>query len=120
MPVVYLAASPAGALLEILAHLELKGADGPLTYTLLRISVPDRLRIPDLPVPEGEAWKNDEGISRKIGDLWLKSKRSALARVPSVILPHTFNYLLNPMHPDAARISIAEAYRGPLDLRLLR
>jgi RES domain-containing protein len=119
-PIVYLAESPAGALLEVLAHLELKGADVPLTYTLLRISVPDRLKIPDLAVPEGEAWKGDEGISRKIGDSWLASKRSALARVPSAILPHTFNYLLNPMHPDAARVTIAEVFRAPLDLRLLR
>jgi RES domain-containing protein len=117
---VYLAASPAGALLEILAHLELRGADTPLTYTLLRISVPDRLKIPDLAVPEGEAWKDDEAISRKVGDVWLASKKSVLARVPSAIVPYTFNYLLNPMHPDAGRISIAEVYSAPLDLRLLR
>jgi RES domain-containing protein len=116
---VYLAASPAGALLEILAHLELKGADTPLTYTLLRISVPDRLKILDLAVPEGEAWKDDEVSSRRIGDSWLASRKSALARVPSAILPHTFNYLLNPMHPDAARVSIAEVFKAPLDLRLL-
>jgi len=115
-PIVYLAESPPGALLEILVHLELPEISAPITYTLLRIAVPDRLKIPTLTVPNGEAWKSDEAVTRKIGDTWLQSGRSTLARVPSAILPNTFNYLLNPLHSDAARIKIAEA----LDSRLIR
>jgi len=119
-PIVYLAASPPGALIEILVHLQLKESNLPPTFTLLRISVPDRLRVPALTVPTGEAWKTDETITRALGDAWLKSRRSALARVPSAILPDTFNYLLNPLHPDAARITIAEVKSATLDPRLLR
>ena len=119
-PIVYLAASAAGALLEILAHLELKEASAPRTYTLLRITAPDRLSIPTLTVPESETWKDDEILTRKLGDTWLKSRRSALARVPSSILPDTHNYLLNPLHPDAIRITIAEVHNAVLDPRLIR
>jgi RES domain-containing protein len=116
----YLAGCPPGALIEILVHLELNQLELPPSYLLLHISAPDRLNIPDLAVPGGEAWKGDEAVTRKIGDTWLKSRRSALARVPSAILPETFNYLLNPLHPDAARITIAKTRSALLDSRLLR
>ena len=62
----------------------------------------------------------DEVVTRKVGDAWLKSRRSALARVPSAILPDTLNYLLNPLHPDAARVTIAKVHNALLDERLLR
>jgi len=119
-PIVYLAASPPGALIEILVHLEIKEATAPPSYTLLRISVPDKLEIPSLNTPKGETWKDDVILTRKLGDAWLKSQRSALARVPSTIVPNTFNYLLNPLHKDAHRIRIAESLRATFDLRLIR
>jgi RES domain-containing protein len=119
-PVVYLAESPPGALIEILVHLELHENELPPGYTLVRIAVPDDLRPISLRVPAGEAWKADLALTRKIGNAWLKSRRSALARVPSAILPNTFNVLLNPLHPDAARVTIADTQKAILDPRLLR
>jgi RES domain-containing protein len=120
LPVVYLAASPPGALIEVLVHLELEDDELPPAFKLLRVSVPGKLDTPLLRVPEGDAWKTDLILTRSLGDTWLKSKRSVLARVPSAILPDTFNYLLNPLHPDAARISISETQSAVLDQRLLR
>jgi RES domain-containing protein len=119
-PIVYLAASPAGALLEILVHLELGESETPPSYTLLRVSAPASVRIIPLRVPAGEAWKTDPKLTRTIGNTWLKNRRSALARVPSVLLPATFNYLLNPLHTDAAKIRIAATTTGLLDARLAR
>jgi RES domain-containing protein len=119
-PVVYLAASPPGALIEVLVHLEIEDATVPLTYALLRIEVPSRLRIPALSPPDGESWKQDETITRRLGDAWLTSGRSALARVPSAIIPETYNYLLNPLHKDAPRIRIVESLRAVHDPRLLK
>ncbi len=120
LPVVYLAASPAGALVEILVQLELAEDELPPNYKQLRVAVPDALHISQLRVPAGEAWKADAAATRKVGDAWLRSQRSALARVPSALLPHTFNYLLNPLHPDAGRVKIAETLDLKLDSRLLR
>ncbi len=42
------------------------------------------------------------------------------ARVPSAIVPRTWNYLLNPLHPDAKRLEIAEVIRERFDNRLFR
>src|SRR5260370_39295645 len=47
-------------------------------------------------------------------------KTTALARIPSVILSNTSNYLLNPVHLDAERIQILNVTQAELDPRLLK
>lgn len=37
---------------------------------------------------------------RSLGTEWIKSNESAVARVPAVVTPGEFNYLLNPSHRD--------------------
>ncbi len=118
--IVYLAESPAGAMIEVLVHLELEEDKLPRSYTLLKVEVPEGIAIEKIDVPAGEAWKSDLDLSRRLGDEWLHGKRTALARVPSVILPHTWNYLLNPLHRDADNIVIAEASKAAFDPRLLK
>ena len=117
--VVYLAESAAGALIEVLVHLELDETDLPPAYTLLRVAVPPEVAAVNLPVPTDDAWKAEVMVTRALGDDWLKTGRSALARVPSAILPDTFNLLLNPQHPQASLIGIVEATSARLDPRLL-
>lgn len=116
--IVYLAESPAGALVEALVHLELEKDELPRAYTLLRVQAPSDLPIEELRIPSGEGWKTNHALSRSLGDEWLARKVAALARVPSAILPNTYNYLLNPIHPDAERIKVAEVTRAEFDLRL--
>jgi RES domain-containing protein len=118
--IVYLAESPMAALVETLVHLEIDSEDTPDFYTLLRISVPDDLAIQPLDPPAGTEWKQDLKLTRRMGDAWLVSRESPLARVPSAIAPHTWNYLLNPEHPDAKKIEVAEVVRERFDNRLFR
>lgn len=91
----------------------------PPTYQLLRIAVPDGVVAetigPELP-PD---WRTQTMVSREIGDRWLDRSASALLQVPSAISAHGANFLLNPAHPDAARVSVAEAIQAPFDPRLL-
>jgi RES domain-containing protein len=118
--VVYLADSASTALMEVLVHLEVRRRQIPLEFLLLRIPVPEGVVIEEVALPARSNWKNDVAISQRLGDAWLQGQTAALARVPSVILPHAWNYLLNPAHPDAARIRIAEKSRFRVDERLLR
>jgi RES domain-containing protein len=53
------------------------------------------------------------------GDNWLRGAESALLRVPSAIVPKAANYLLNPAHPDEARVSLAATLRAAFDPRLI-
>ena len=118
-PIVYLAETPAGALLEVLVHLELSESTLPRYYQLLRVSVAPGVLVEDLRVPIGESWKRRVSFTRTLGNAWLHGGRTPLARVPSAILPHTSNYLLNPAHAGAAGLQIIERRRARFDSRLL-
>jgi len=92
-PVVYLAEHPALAALEVRVHLDLPFELLPVDFVLMRVLVPDD------PDTLFEAVAN----SVATGDAWLAEARSAVLRVPSVLVPHAWNVLFNPNHPDAAR-----------------
>ena len=115
-PVVYLAQSPAGALIEACVH---TGAnDIPPSFTLLKIA------CPDLPFDRIEMEKLEPGwqyrveITRGLGSAWLKRGEAALLRVPSALVPETANFLLNPQHADARTFQIADSFVFPFDARL--
>jgi RES domain-containing protein len=118
--VVYFAESPTAALVETLVHLEVDSEDIPDSYTLLKISVSDDLAIKSLDPSVGTDWKQNLELTRRIGDAWLASQETPLARVPSAIAPQTWNYLLNPEHPDAKQVVVAEVIRERFDNRLFR
>jgi RES domain-containing protein len=118
--VVYFAESPTAALVETLVHLEVESEDIPDFYTLLKISVPDGLAVLPLDPSAGTEWKQDLKLTRRMGDAWLASRETALARVPSAIAPQTWNYLLNPEHPDAKQVVVAEVIRERFDNRVFR
>ncbi|HXZ81373.1 MAG TPA: RES family NAD+ phosphorylase [Terriglobales bacterium] len=119
--IVYLAESPAGALVEVLVHLELEVASLPSHYRLLKAEAPRDLRV-ESALLEGlpSDWTRHLMASRNVGDEWLASGTSALLRVPSAILPETFNVLLNPEHPSAKQVRIVWHREYPFDPRLVR
>jgi RES domain-containing protein len=116
-PVLYLAESPAGALVEVLVHLELGERDWPSSYNLMQIDAPDKLKIETLDPSGSRNWKTSLAVTRELGDAWLRSARTALARVPSVILPDTWNVLLNPQHPAAAQVRVIRMIKADYDVR---
>src|SRR5262249_21822494 len=115
--IVYLADHPSSALLEMLVHLDRDLI--PATYQLLRVSVPDDIivEIADETLPAD--WRSKTMSSRNVGDQWLDRSTNALLQVPSAISERGNNYLLNPAHPDAAKIMVAEVIQAPFDSRLL-
>jgi RES domain-containing protein len=67
----------------------------------------------------GETWTEDEVATRTLGDEWLASKHTPLLRVPSAIIPETFNVLLNSAHEEARRLRVVSHHQYPWDLRLI-
>jgi RES domain-containing protein len=118
--VVYLAESPAGAMLERIVHLSDGDRKLPKTYDLLEVAAADGVLAADLEPPPDVDWKTDVAITRALGDKWLVACECALARVPSVIVPRTWNFLFNPEHPEAARMTIMSVIRERFDPRLFR
>ena len=120
--IVYLSSTPASALLEILVHLEIEEEHLPRSYKLLEIQVPHDVGIEKVEdrekLPNG--WPKKLSLTRALGDHWLVRNSSALLQVPSVLVPHTSNFLLNPLHKEAARVLITSISRQGFDRRLLQ
>jgi RES domain-containing protein len=118
--IVYLADCPAGALLERIVHMTdmIEDAYLPRFYQLLHVNVPDELAIKLLTILAPIDWKERFEFTRAIGDAWLASLETPLARAPSAIAPRTWNYLLNPAHPDAKQVAVAEVIKERFDNRL--
>jgi RES domain-containing protein len=106
-------------MIEVLVHLELDETDWPRTFHLLQVEYPAGLTLETLKPTPAKSWKTSLPATRKLGDEWLRSGRSALARVPSAILPETWNVLLNPDHPDAKQVRILRRLRAEYDPRLV-
>jgi RES domain-containing protein len=107
--VVYTSDCPALAFLEMLIH-----ADGELmsSYVLFTLTFENALveAVDEAALPPGwrsllePAW----APLQQIGTDWLISKRTPILRVPTVIVPYQYNYLLNPDHQDFGNISIGK------------
>jgi RES domain-containing protein len=117
---VYTSGSIALACLETLAHLA--AGDLPLNRYLVKIEVPDavwkaaeifdpRHHVGWDAIPAGR-------VSLDAGDAWAAARASALLIAPSVIVPEENNILVNPAHPDAARLRAKKLRRWTYDPRL--
>jgi RES domain-containing protein len=115
-PVVYLAESPASALLEVCVHTSAN--DVPPDFAVLKIEAPEvpvqSIELDELPAE----WQSRLELTRDLGTAWLQKKETPLLRVPSAIVPETANFLLNPAHFDAKKFSIVEASSYPFDFCL--
>jgi RES domain-containing protein len=118
-PVVYCTLNPATALLETIVHMEIDSEDRPERFQVLRMEGPDSLSIEkadmDFLPPR---WTEDMATTRSIGDRWLREGRSLLLRVPSVLVPETWNVLVNPQHGEANLLKISAMYDHGFDRRL--
>lgn len=121
--VIYAATNRSLACLETLVHL---GAAGlPLNRYLVEIRIPDAdweaapmETVASLPIgwdaaPAGLA-------SIRYGTEWLRSRRSAVLVLPSVIVPEEACVLINPAHPQIAQMTAKKMRRWLYDPRLQR
>jgi len=119
-PVVYLAENPALALLETMVHLEFGSPQAlPDNYQLLRVEIAEGAAIAELTanvIPED--WRENADWTQAAGSEWLAAGQELLLKVPSAILPHSYNYLFNPAHPGAGSAIVAEVLKVPYDPRI--
>lgn len=115
---VYTAESQSLAALEMLVHL-----DSPellQKYVLIGVEIDDELvtQLDMSRLPRN--WRDDPPPAqvRAIGDEWVVSGSSAVLRVPSALVPGENNFLLNPQHPDFAKLRIGKPLSFRFDPRL--
>jgi len=117
-PVIYCTLDPATALLETLVHIEIDSEDRPERFQVLRIEGPESLSIEKVQADSlSPNWAEDMNATQAIGDRWLSEKRSLLLQVPSVLVPETWNVLVNPQHVEINLLKIIAMYEHPFDSR---
>lgn len=120
-PLLYTADSIALACLETLVHLETEGL--PLNRYLVRIDIPRNTwdkRETLTPGTIAVGWDACPPgmISLDFGDKWLKSQRTAVMLVPSIVVPEESVVLINPAHPEAKSITATKVRKWQYDSRL--
>lgn len=115
IPVVYTSDSLALCLLEIFVHLPSYELLDDYVYITVKFETG---LVLDAPLPGGWDDRPVSKISQFIGDQWIKEGKSPVFKVPSVLMPDGFNYLINIHHPDFSRIRIGESHPLHFDPRL--
>lgn len=106
--VVYTAGSLALASIEMIVNLPAPKLLQRYVRISARISLDLVLDLSEADLSEDWNSRPISPSTRAIGDQWIKEQRSAVFRVPSIVVPDEYNYLLNPTHPDFAKIEISK------------
>lgn len=116
--VVYTSATTSLGLLEQMVH---AGSDVLPFYITIPVSYDPDLVERIEPVSLPSRWRSSPPPYelQRIGDGWFDSGRCCILEVPSVIVPHESNFILNPKHPDFALLEIGDPIDLDMDLRLI-
>ena len=118
VPVVYLAESLALAALEVFVHLDRAAVSIP--FKAIPVDLPARvigeIARKELP-PDWRALPTPES-TQQAGAGWISAMRSAVLKVPSVLVPVEHNFVLNPRHKDFEKVTIGEAIDFSFDPRM--
>lgn len=116
--VIYTSATTSLGLLEQMVHAE-SGvlpfyATFPVMFDIGLVEILDKHSLPS-------NWKSSPPPFelQRIGNDWVDSVRSCILEVPSVLVPHESNFILNPRHPDFTSIKIGEPIGLDIDQRLI-
>jgi RES domain-containing protein len=112
---VYASLTPSMAMLEYLVHLE---GETPQELLLATASLPIESVLAQLELPSDWKERPYRDSVRQIGDRWSKEKKSLALRVPSAVCENDCNLLLNPEHPDFAKLRVDQLTPMKLDPRL--
>ncbi len=116
--IVYTAESRSLAAMEILINCHDRTAFAARPWVLAWADIP--MPLVEIPARYPDDWRDQPppGSTRAFGDAWLASTRSPVLRVPSAVIAGEFNFLLNPTHPDFAKIRLGAPEAFSFDPRL--
>ncbi len=118
--IVYTASSASLAILEMLVHLQ--APDLMKRYVIFEVTFDESLATTFDPARLPRIWRRSPTLktNQQIGDTWAATGNSAVLRLPSVIVPSEWNYLLNPAHHDFSKIMISPKQPINFDPRLIK
>jgi len=119
LPLVYASENASLAILETLVQASQQRL--PKSLVIVPITIPDTLAVKVVGVADlSQEWKTiGNAQCAAIGSAWIRSKVTAVLRVPSAVNPLETNVLLNPLHTAIAKCRVGKTIPLEFDARLL-
>jgi RES domain-containing protein len=105
--VIYAVESIALAFLENMVRRQGVGFNN--DFKIMIINVPDKIPIYEINVSKlTNEWRNfnDYSNCQSLGDKWYEAAKTPVLKVPSAVLPESFNYVINSEHADFRLIKL--------------
>ena len=120
VPMVYGSQHKSLGALEVRVHIDTTKKIKP--YQCFAFQFDENLRevLPVSSLPKDWRQEPPTPSLQQLGDAWVRAANSPILAVPSVIIPDELNYLLNPKHPEFAKIKIEKPTNFTFDPRLLK
>lgn len=118
--VVYTSGTLSLAALEYLVHVDSDIL--PDSLVSVKATIPETLAIETInPSDLPGNWKDKimPVTLQELGTAWANGDNTPILKVPSVVIEHEFNYVLNPLHPDFPQITWDTYIAFSFDPRLL-
>ena len=115
----YAADHLATATLEKLTGVQRADLMTEMVYACAEIDPQHASTLPDGDLPDGWNQLPATDATRDVGNAWLETTDGVVLRVPSVVLPHSYNYVVHAAHPDRAALRVVEVAPLLLDNRVL-
>lgn len=119
--VIYTATSRALATVEYLVHLPLSLL--PSDLSIVTLDIPDSVHIKEVGLETlPHNWRDYPAppVLSALGTDWVISSETLLLRVPSAVVQHEWNVIINPGHPEMTQVRIVSVEPYHFDARLLR
>ena len=118
--VIYAASSRSLACLENLVHRNQIPAEMVFSTMIIEVPediVPESISLKNLPAN----WLSHPGdvcpACLKLGSRWYNEKKSVILKVPSAVVPHEWNYVINTKHKDFERLKLKRTEAFAFDER---
>ena len=106
------------AYLEVVMHLDIT-EDLPSDRILVHIEIPDEVFIYEFTkLPKDWNTFPYNSKTQEIFTKFVEENKAAVLKVPSAIVKDEYNYIINPLHIDFHKISVAKVQKFTFDSRL--
>ena len=108
------------AALEKIAGVQRVDLLSEMVYVKAEIASDHVAVLPEKELPDDWNALPPKEATRVAGEAWLRKRRRPLLRVPSAILPHSYNFVIDATHPEIGALGVVETRPLLLDNRVLR
>lgn len=114
----YTAESRALSVLEYAVNVTISSIPKELSIVVLEIPDSGHLIVDNKVLPTNWNHHDVSDETQTLGTALLEKNENLVIRIPSVVIPQEYNYIINPLHPDMKKVKIVDVTAFSFDVRL--